>query len=59
MKILTNRRFEEEVNKRIANERERDHIWDKLQTLENTVSELSFKVRCLEERPDKVEVRSE
>ena len=59
MKILTNRRFEEEVNKRMANEREHDYILNKLQTLENTVNELSFKVRCLEERPDKVEVRRE
>ena len=59
MKILTNKRFEEEVIKRIANERERDLIWNKLQTLENKVNELSFKARCWEERPDKVEVRSE
>ena len=58
MKIMTNKCFEEEINKRIAKEREIEHMWDQINTLENTVRKLAFKVRCLE-KPGDTKVRSE
>lgn len=52
MIIKTRRAFEEEINRRMSEERMREELWRKQLEYDQRISELEFRVRCLEQKPE-------